>query len=250
MFHGEKKEKGELLAAEGLIDGLHTLTIITKEGNLELEGVKILGKDITRGPTGWIIIINDSGTTTVQTNYVSIKLSTAQLTPGLYGDNIVFNTNGGEEIAEVYIEILPDNTPKIVDIYRYKKGLDYLFTANPQAESKRLMQNAYVKEGIAFRLFNSDTPGTTNFYRWYNPQTNDHYYHFDPKGGGKSMQGYVLEGSIGNIATSKMANTKELYRWINPSTGHHFYTTDAKGGPVVKKGYRFDGIAGYVRLTL
>ena len=48
------------MAAEDLIDGPHTLTLVNKEGSLELEGVKILGKDITRGPTGWIIIINDS----------------------------------------------------------------------------------------------------------------------------------------------------------------------------------------------
>ena len=55
---------------------------------------------------------------------------------------------------------MPDNVSKSVDIYRYYNGTDYLFTANPQSETKRLIQNNYVKEGIAFRLFNPDTPGT------------------------------------------------------------------------------------------
>ena len=82
----------------------------------------------------------------------------------------MFTTNGGEAIVEVFAEVLPENISKVVDIYRYYNGSDYLFTADPQSETQRLFQNKYVKEGIAFRLFKPDTPGTTSFYRWYNPQ--------------------------------------------------------------------------------
>jgi hypothetical protein len=114
-------------------------------------------------------------------------------------------------------------------------------------ETKRFSQNAYVKEGIAFRLFVPETPGTRSFYRWYSPQKKEHFYHHDRSGGGKNLQGYVFEGAIGNIATSKMTNTRELYRWVNTSTGNHFYSTDPKGEKVVKKRYRFEGIAGYVK---
>jgi hypothetical protein len=246
-WFADQKENIELLVAENMADGPHVLTFVNKEGHLDIEGVKILGKDITRGPAGWITIFPNSGSTTLETEYINVTLNTVQLMPGLYSDNIVFNSNGGEGIVEVFVEVISDKTSKTIDIYRYAKNLDYLFTANPQVESKRLSQNAYVKEGIAFRLFVPETPGTTNFYRWYNPQKKDHFYHYDPQGGGKQLQGYVLEGSIGNIATSRMTNTKELYRWFNSANGHYFYTIDPKGESIAKKGYRFDGIAGYVK---
>ncbi len=246
-WFADQKEKGELLVADGLVDASHVVTLVNKDGHLDIEGVKILGKDVVRGPSGWINIFPYSGSTTLETEYINVNLNSAQLTPGFYGDHIVFNSNGGEGIVEVFVEVIPDKLTKVVDVFRYSKGLDFLFTANPQAETQRLSQNAYIKDGIAFRLFVPDTPGTTNFYRWYNPLKKDHFYHYDPKGGGKQIQGYLFEGSIGNIATSRMTNTKELYRWFNSATGHHFYTTDPKGEKAVKRGYKFDGIAGYVR---
>lgn len=246
-WFADQKEKAELLVAEGLVDAAHVVTLVNKDGRLDMEGVKILGKDVVRGPAGWINIFPYSGSTTLETEYINVNLSTAQLTPGLYGDNIVFNSNGGEGIVEVFVEVVPDKLTKVIDVFRYSKGLDFLLTANPLVETQRLSQNAYIKDGIAFRLFVPDTPGTTNFYRWYNPLKKDHFYHYDLKGGGKQMQGYLFEGSIGNIATSRMTNTKELYRWFNSTSGHHFYTTDSKGEKALKKGYKFDGIAGYVR---
>jgi len=243
----EQKKNGEMLIAEGLADGPHLLTIVDKEGRLDIEGIKILGRDVARGPQGWVSVFPVSGTTTLETDYINIHLNTSQLSPGIYGDNIIFSSNGGEGTVEIFVEVIADKATKSIDIYRYAKGLDYLFTANPQEETKRLSQNEYVKEGIAFRLFVPDTPGTTNFYRWYNPQKMDHFYHYNSRGGGKKLQGYVFEGSIGNIATSRMTNTRELYRWYNPVSGQYFYTTDSHGETVAKKGYKFDGIAGYVK---
>ncbi|MCX5849991.1 MAG: hypothetical protein NTW65_11165 [Deltaproteobacteria bacterium] len=247
LFNGMKDKKGEILIAEGLTDGPHVLAIISKDNLLAFEGAKILGKNITYFPAGTITIMPNSGATTSQTNYIKVTLNSGQMTPGYYADNIVFYTNGGEGIVEIFAEIIPDNTSKIVDIYRYYNGTDYLFTANPQAETKRLVQNSYAKEGIAFRLFRPDTPGTTSFYRWYNPQKRAHFYHYNITGGGKDLQGYIFEGSIGNIATSRLTNTRELYRWYNSKTDHHFYSTDPQGGKINKKRYQFEGIAGYVK---
>lgn len=246
-WFAEQKEKNELIAATGLANTSHMVTLVNKAGHIDIEGVKILGRDIMHGPAGWINIFPYSGSTTLETEYINVTLNTAPLAPGSYGDYIIFDSNGGEGRVEVFVEVVPDKSTKVVDVFRYSKGLDYLFTSNPQAESKRLIQNNYVKEGIAFRLFLPDTPGTTSFYRWYNPVKDDHFYHYDPRGGGKQLQGYVFEGPIGNIATSRMTNTKELYRWFNPSTGRYFFTTDPKGEKAVKKGYKFNSIAGYVR---
>lgn len=242
-----KGKRGELLIAKDIAYGPHVLNIISKNSRLEFEGVKILGEVMSYFPEGSIKIIPNSGAITRQTNYINVSLNTAQMQPGYYLNNIIFNTNGGEDIVEVFAEVVADSLAKVIDVYRYYNGTDYMFTVNPQAESVKLIQNRYVKEGIAFRLFIADTPGTVSFYRWYNPQTRLHFYHYDQAGGGKNLRGYLFEGAIGNIATSKLTNTRELYRWYNPQTGGYVYSTDMQGGRISKKTYRFDGIAGYVK---
>jgi hypothetical protein len=174
--------------------------------------------------------------------------STKQLSPGFYDENIIFNSNGGKAIIEVSLEISADNKmTRVVDVYRYAAGNDYLYTANPEAEANIIHARKYKKQGIAFRLFSQGAPGTTPFHRWYNAEKNDHFYSYDLHEEGRTLKSYVYEGVIGNIATSRLTNTKELYRWYNPFTGRHFYSTDPNGEAVGKKGYRFDGIAGYVR---
>jgi len=239
-------EKKEILIAEGLADGFHTLNLLIKGGNLEMEGVKVFGREAQRGPRGWITVFPNSGTTLSEIDYLHVKVDTTSLTPGIYGDDILFQTNAGEAAAEVYVNIVPDTGQKVLDVYLYTNDFDFLYTSDPQSEARRLYQNRYIKEGIAFRLFAPQTPGTTAFHRWYNPVIKDHFYAYERTGGGKRLEGYLYEGTIGNIATSRMTNTRELYRWYNPSTGRHYYSTHTKLPPTLKK-YRFDGIAGYVR---
>ena len=84
-------EKKELVIAEGLPDGAHTASIIIKEGGLELEGVKVFGKNIVRGPKGWITVSPSSGTTLNEKDYINIKVDTSYLASGYYGDQIVLN---------------------------------------------------------------------------------------------------------------------------------------------------------------
>jgi hypothetical protein len=247
LFEDLENSDGELLIADNLADGPHVLTFTSKNNYLVFEGIKILGVNTVFFPENSFKIVPDSGVTTRQSNYLTVTLNKGQMPPGTYVDDIVFTTNGGEAIVEVFAEVLTDNLSKAIDIYRYFNGDDYLFTADPQPEAKRLIQNKYAKEGIAFRLFKPDTPGTVPFYRWYNPEKRSHFYHSNYTGGGKNITGYVYEGTVGNIATSRLTNTRELYRWYNPKTGRYFYTTDAQGGTINKKDYRFDGIAGYVK---
>ena len=242
-----QNDRAGCLIADGLPYGAHVLTIINKGGRVVIEGVRIYGKDMNKGKPGWISIFPDSGTTTKEIDYVNIMINTKQFTPGYYGENITFNSNGGEVIVEVSLEVSADHILRIVDVYRYVTGFDYLYTENPNADATVLRTKGYKKQGIAYRLFGSGTAGTTAFYRWYNASKNDHFYSHDVRGEGKSLKGYVYEGAIGNIATSRLSNTRELYRWYNPSTGRHFYSTDPNGENMIKKGYRFDGIAGYVR---
>jgi hypothetical protein len=249
VYDGSANERGreELPVADGLPDGPHVLTLVNGEGRTIIEGVSVYGKELMKGNPGWMTVNPDSGTTTRETDYASIRIDTQQLSPGFYGEQIVIASNRGDITLEALVEIRPDQTAKIVDVYRYVRNHNYLYTANPQAEANRIQSGGYRKEGIAFRLFAAGTPGTTEFNRWYDSKKDDHFYSYATNGGGKSVSDYVLEGSIGNIGTSKLSNTKELYRWFNQETGCHFYTTDPKGEGMTKKGYKFDGIAGYVR---
>ena len=156
-------------------------------------------------------------------------------------------SNRGEIVLEAFVEIRADQAPRFLEVFRYVRNHNYLFTTNPQAEANRINKGKYRKEGIAFRLFAPGVPGTTEFYRWYNMKKDDHYYSYSMTGNGRSLKEYVLEGSIGNIATSKLTNTRELYRWYNPKTASYFFTTDEKGEGISRRGYLFEGIAGYVK---
>ena len=242
----ERRERAEVLIADAQPDGPHLFTIVNGGGKVTLEGVQLLGKPIQRGPRGWISVFPDSGFTTRETDYINVALNTRQLAPGIYGDHVLFLTNGGEADVEVFLEVVAETTPRFLDVHRYLAGSDYLYTTNPQAEATRIHVKGYRHTGIAFRLFAPGTPGTTDFFRWFNPSKGDHFYSYDPKGG-KPLPGYLFEGSIGNIGTSRLTGTRELYRWFNPTINGHFYTTEQGGEGITKKGYRFDGIAGFVR---
>ena len=249
VYDGSAPERGreEFPVADGLFDGPHVLTLVNGEGRATIEGVSLYGKELMRGNPGWITVNPDSGTTTRERDYANIRIDTQQLSPGFYGEQITLASNRGDITLEAVVEIRPDQTAKVIDIYRYVRNHNYLYTSNPQAEANRIQSGGYNKEGIAFRLFAAATPGTTEFYRWYNSKKDDHFYSYVVNGGPTSAKDYVLEGSIGNIATSKLTNTRELYRWYNQESGGHFYTTDSKGEGIARKGYKFDGIAGYVR---
>jgi len=236
----------EVLIVDALSDGPHLLVIGNGGGKVTLEGVHLLGKQIQRGPRGWITVFPDSGVTNRETDYINVALNTSQLSPGIYGEHVFFTSNGGEADVQVFLDVAVEAQPRFMDVHRYLAGFDYLYTTNPQAEATRIQVKGYRHTGIAFRLFAPGTPGTTEFFRWFNPLKGDHFYSYDPKGG-KPLPGYLFEGSIGNIGTSRLTGTRELYRWFNPTTNGHFYTTEQGGEGITKKGYRFDGIAGFVR---
>jgi hypothetical protein len=244
--YAERRERGEALIIEGEPEGPHLLSIVNGEGKVTLEGLRIFGKPVRKGPQRWISVFPDSGMTTRETDYINVAVNTRQLLPGIYGDHIFFNSNGDDADVEVFVEVAAETTPRFLDVHLYLAGSDYLYTTNPLAESSRLQFKGYRHMGVAFKLFAPGTPGTIDFFRWFNPVKGDHYYSYDPKGG-KPLPGYILEGAIGNIATSRLAGTRELYRWFNPARNGHFYTTDQGGEGLASKGYRFDGIAGFVR---
>jgi len=195
----------------------------------------------------WIKIFPEIGVTTREIDYLHVSVDTSRVPPGTYGHILNIESNGGEAVIELHAEISLETGLKILDVYRYSFGNDVLLSTNPPGETKTSYFRNYRKEGIAFRLFSPGTPGTIEFYRWYNPGKQSHFYSYEANGGGKLSREYLLEGTIGNIATSRLPNTRELYRWRQPSTGQYFFSTNQRGEGIQKKGYKYDGIAGFVR---
>jgi len=238
----EKKERAEFPVATKLTEGDHTLTLKNMGGRVTLEGMKVYSDKLITGRSGWVRLFPDRGTTKREIDYINVMINSSNLMPGSYCENVLFYSDGGNRVAELSLEIEDMKTTKLIDIYRYAKGADNLLTpdAKPVEGYKR-------DKNVAFQLFRKGTPGTIEFYGWYNPVKGDHFYSSDRTGGGKSLAGYDFIESIGNIATLKLSNTRELFRWFNPDTGTHFYTTDPKGEGRPDDGYQYDGISGYVR---
>ncbi len=239
-------ESAEVFLVEGQPYGDHVLTIYGGKAKTTFEGADILGETISQGPRGWISVFPDSGTTTRETDYINVSLNTHGLPAGFYGERILFTSNGGNADLRLSLEVTKGSKSSLLNIYRYFTGFDSLFTANPQAETARVRARGYQYSGVVFRLFAPGTPGTTEFFRWFNPARGDHYYTHE-RDCSKALPGYLFEGSIGNIGTSKLKGTRALYRWYNTKTGCHFYTTGQAGEGMAQKGYYFDGIAGYVQ---
>ncbi len=227
--------------------GTHTLTLVNNLGRVVIEGIKIVGREITPGNGKWLKIYPEIGVTTREIDYLHISVDTTRLPPGTYGQLLSVESNGGEATIELYVEVSLEPAFKILDVYRYSFGNDVLFSTNPEGETRTAYFRNYRKEGIAFRLFSPGGPGTTEFYRWYNPRKQLHFYSYETSGGGKLSREYVFEGTIGNIATSRLPNTRELYRWHHSPPGQYFFSTDPRGEGIQKKGCKYDGIAGFVR---
>jgi hypothetical protein len=246
VCEAQNRERAEFVVSEDLQEGPHILNIECSKGNVVIEGMRIYDDNLVDGEEGWIRIYPVLGRTTREIDYVNVIVSTENIRPGYYSENILFASNGGNEYVEVSLEVTDRKPSDLIDIYRYEKGLDLLLTAYPESEDSSLLQG-YENKGVTFKLFRKGTHGTTEFYRWFNAERGDHFYSYDREGNGVSLMGYQFEGPIGNIATIRLKKTKELYRWFNPATGAHFYTTDLKWGRESDNRYRYDGIAGYVR---
>ena len=238
-------DRFELDLDESLVEGPHSLQIQLAEGTVILEGFFVADSRAAVPQSAWVRLTPLSGTTTRETDFVTVRMNLSELKPGIYTDYITVTSNGGTAHIPVSLNMTGEQAPKVLSVYRYTRGDDLLLTTQPDKEDPRYL-GAYQRAGLAFRLYSPGTAGTVELYRWYNPSIGDHYYATEKSGGRKNLAGYLFEGPIGNIATIRLPATRELYRWFNPDTGQHFFTTDAGGEGMGRKGYKFEGIVGFV----
>ncbi|MDI9570246.1 MAG: hypothetical protein QM278_05900 [Pseudomonadota bacterium] len=243
----ERNIAAEYRLPETPAPGSHILTLVNQQGRVVLEGVKILGREGAKDQGRWVRVFPDVGVTTREIDYLHIAVDATNLKPGGHARYFRIHSNGGDAVVEIHAEVASETGAKVLDVYRYRYGEDCLFLIDPQGAAGTPLLRYYRKDGIAFRLFSPGTPGTTEFYRWYNPRQQSHFYSYEADGGGKLSRDYIQEGTIGNIATSRLPNTRPLHRWRHSGREQFFFTTDARGEGYTKKGYRYDGIAGYVR---
>jgi len=247
-FNGspEDDEFYEISATDDFLEANHVLTLVLNGSGIAIEGVRVKRQDVLEGKRNWITIFPASGFTLKETDYINITLNPTQTNPGIYSNLLHITSNNGNVDVPLSYEIVEDSPVKNIDIYRYHKGSYYLYISALPSEEWRVKSKGFVKQGLAFSLFQPGSLGTVPFYRWYNPRIINQFYSHDFKKG-NTLVGYVYEGVVGHIATSRLKDTRELYRWFNPKTRRHFFTLDPKGEGMNKKGYVFDGIAGYVK---
>jgi hypothetical protein len=236
----------EIILSDNLQEGHHTVTLTFDSEDIVLEGILTKRKDVTEGNRRHIAISPTAGSTAKQTSYINITINPPQSLPaGIYTNHIFVSSGDDEVIIPLQYEIMPNQMGSI-DVYRYRGGAYYLYAQGIPSEELRLTSRGFVKEGLAFRLFQPGVPATLPLHKWYNPTTVSQFYSYDLAHGNR-LKGYVYEGTIGNIATSKIDGTRELYRWFNPKTKRFFFALDFKRTERIMKGFVYQGITGYVK---
>ncbi len=207
------------------------LAIVNGGGRVILEGVRIFGKPVLKGPPGWISVFPDSGMTTRETDYVNIVLNTNRLAPGIYGEQVFFTSNGGEADVEVFLEVAAETQTRVPRRPSLSRRLRLpLYDESPGRGISPAVKG-YRHLGIAFRLFSPGTPGTTDFFRWFNPvKGRSLSIPTDPTGGGKPLPGYLFEGSIGNIATFRLSGNTRAVPLVQSGEGTSISTRRTRAG--------------------
>jgi len=181
-------------------------------------------------------------------DYCNVMINSQGLAPGVYAENILFSSNGGNERVYVSLEVAPGSVEPYINFYRFVRGENVILSHKESLESEETKE--YTRQGVAFRLFAEEVPGTTQLYQWRIPETGEIFLSPDmdedklKRSLGKD---YVFDGAAGNIATVKLEGVRELFQWYDPETDSYFYSTDAKGEGMTDRGYQYDGMIGYVK---
>lgn len=156
-----------------------------------------------------------------------------------------------------YGTTMPDSYP----VYRFWNAQtgEHFYTADEIEKNKVLTQYSTIfqYEGVAFRVFKEQKPGTVRLYRFWNQLNGTHFYTVSEAEKQKLIDKYsniyIFEPSVimyvypGDI---ERPNALPLYRFWNQQKDCHFYTTSEteKNNLLIKypTTFIYEGIACYV----
>ncbi len=167
--------------------------------------------------------------------------ATAQCNYTLSAEVSATDVNAGTGIA-TRVTAVSGMVMRIVYRWWNSAGGDHFYTLDASGELAPSL--GYAVDGPMFRMYPTDTPGTTPFLRFWSSTAADHFYTASAdEGVAAEGLGYESEGDIGNIGTSPLPGSVALRRYRNDATVDHFYTTDSAAPD---SAYQPEGIAGYV----
>lgn len=140
--------------------------------------------------------------------------------------------------------LYPANPPVAgtVPVFRYYSRAtsdDHFFTT-ALVELGNGNNNDYIFEGIGFFAFATQVPNSVPIYRWYLPQSGDHFYTANPN----EIAPGNLEG-IGFYAyPSAIDGAVPVHRYYNGSYDDHLYTKNQNEMSTIP-GYTYEGIGWY-----
>ena len=247
-YSGKTNEHSEYLVTNKLSEGIHVALLEFTGAPVVIEGMTLYASNIVTKQSGWLRVFPAKGTTTNEMDYCNVMIKPQGLAPGVYAENILFSSNGGNEHVCVSLEVVPGFDEPYINFYRFVKDESIILSHTKSLAGDEA--KGYSRQGVAFRLFAEEVPGTTQLYQWRVPETGDILLSPDmDEVQLKRLLGkdYIFDGAIGNIATVKLEGARELFQWYHSETDRYFYSTDAKGEGMTERGYQYDGMIGYVK---
>ena len=106
---------------------------------------------------------------------------------------------------------------------------------------------ANVYEGVAGRCYANPEEGSVPLFRYYNAETNDHFYTENWSEIEAGEYGYAYEGIVCYISPVARQGTLAFLRYWSPQRTDHFYTTDSSElGAGQKNGFISERIPGWI----
>ncbi|MVT08275.1 M57 family metalloprotease [Chitinophaga tropicalis] len=140
--------------------------------------------------------------------------------------------------------LYPANPPVAgtVPVFRYysRATWDDHFYTTYLGELGNGANNDYIFEGIGFFAFPNQVANSIPVYRWYLPQSGDHFYTANPN----EIPSGNYEGIAFYAYSSAINGAVPVHRYYNGSFDDHFYTKNQNEMSTIP-GYTYEGIGWY-----
>ncbi len=142
--------------------------------------------------------------------------------------------------------------PPAVSVHRFysKRYRGHFFTINEGEKDDLIAHNPNWKyEGVAYRAFREQAPGTTALYRFYSKNYRGHFFTIN-EGEKNNLRAHnpnwKFEGIAYYVYPRQAEGTVPVYRFWSANYRHHFYTTNEGEKDNLRANnpnWKFEGIA-------